>query len=251
MRTWIAAVGLTMLSIAGCEAEPDATCASCAMSFTDAECDDLARANGCASGSSYEERICSPATRGCRFLGCPVGRSVTCGAPAPDGGMVPTDGGATDAPIAGDVERCEAAAAAITCADADRQCAGRALGMYCATERADVLGNGVECLRDFSDATGCRSFSDRSGADACIRAALEPGAARVLDLANRIVALCGAGYPSSVDDATYGLTPPLPALSDESLAAIDACVVAALSCAAANRCLADRYPAPFACFAAP
>lgn len=50
-----------------------AECAVCAVSFTDAECQDIADDHGCATGEAYPDELCDPPTQGCTFTGCPPG----------------------------------------------------------------------------------------------------------------------------------------------------------------------------------
>lgn len=158
------------------------------------------------------------------------------------------NGGTATGDAGADVARCQSTAAAVTCGDTGRQCAARALSTACTTERADLLADALACIRDNSDASGCRSFADPSGADTCIHAALQSGAARVIDVAMQLSLICGPSFPATVDEAMYGMTPPLPTLSDASLAAITTCVMAAADCTAATACFSSRYPQPYACF---
>jgi hypothetical protein len=86
--TMIASLAVAVgFSISSCDAGGDASCSVCNHSFTTAECSQLAQARGCASGEAYDDTVCKPATRGCKFTGCPVGR-IEC--------TFAADGGKTD-----------------------------------------------------------------------------------------------------------------------------------------------------------
>jgi hypothetical protein len=150
-------------------------------------------------------------------------------------------------PDAGTDETCEQIAASITCSDGDRECAHRALGAYCATERTDVLRGDLLCIRAHSDRLGCRSFADPSGARDCIRGVhAAAGYASALPLAQAFATACGE--PADPEAWIHSRHPPLAVLSDDSIAALMPCVTAAGTCTAAVACLAARYPEPYACF---
>ena len=76
--TMIASLAVAVgFSISSCDAGGDASCSVCNHSFTTTECSQLAQALGCASGEAYDDTVCKPATRGCKFTGCPV-RRIEC-----------------------------------------------------------------------------------------------------------------------------------------------------------------------------
>jgi hypothetical protein len=84
---------LATAALAACDAGGDASCAACGVSFTDNECNQIAQSQGCTSGESIPDTVCTTPTRGCQFHGCPAGE-IMCSLPN-DGGV--TDSGATDA----------------------------------------------------------------------------------------------------------------------------------------------------------
>src|SRR6185369_10015310 len=127
------------------------------------------------------------------FIRVSIGIVASLGLLACGNGATGTDAGSTgDSGGSADIARCQTTAAAVTCGDANRQCAARALTAACATEHADLLADALVCIRDNSDASGCRSFADPSGADTCIRAALAPGVTRVSAVAMQLATLCTA-----------------------------------------------------------
>lgn len=143
-------------------------------------------------------------------------------------------------------ESCEEIAASITCSDADRQCSHRAFGAYCASDRTDVLREDLRCIRTYSDAS-CRSFGDPSAARDCIEQVHDAaGYASAMPLAMAWATACGE--PSRATTLIHTATPPLATLSEASIAALLPCIEAATTCEAAQTCMAERYPEPYACF---
>jgi hypothetical protein len=72
-------LALASLFSASCLSDAgDASCSSCQASFSDAQCDAIAKSQGCDSGTSYVASVCQPATMGCQFKGCTPGRQIMC-----------------------------------------------------------------------------------------------------------------------------------------------------------------------------
>jgi hypothetical protein len=201
------------------------------------------------------------------LLALALGTGCPDNTPAPDAAVVASDtggGGAdtgpatddtgspgADAPVVDDVARCTATAAmvATACAgQADRTCEHTAGGMRCATERADVLADAYQCLLDASTGTGsCRTFSDPSGASACLEAL---GAATTLSsageaLVTHILATCTDTTRAQV---VSGGVIPLMALSDAAVGRLDACVMAAADCGAVSACAFTEFPDIVGCY---
>ena len=176
------------------------------------------------------------------------------GSASTDAGQEVADSGAqgTDAAAAGDVARCTATAAmvATACAgQADRTCEHTQGGMRCATERADVLADAYQCLLDASTGTGsCRTFSDPSGASACLQAL---GSRTMLTataeaVVSRIVTLCPEG--TTRPQLLTGGAMPVIAMSGATLARLDACLGPAATCAAAVACVNTEFASIVACY---
>lgn len=175
-------------------------------------------------------------------LGCDDGGGTDAGATS-DGGSSGTDGGAPGAdagPPAGDagpeVGRCQASSAALAAAcpdDGRRTCHAGAYAAYCLPEsRSERLADALDCLLAMSGASGCRTFSDPSGADACVDMAFDGLTDDdVAAIVGRISVLCG-------DDSIHPnrTEPPLWVLTPTQLSTMRACVEAAADCDATASC---------------
>jgi len=157
------------------------------------------------------------------------------------------DTGGGDTGGGAEVARCEAASAALaaTCpTDTERTCHAAALADFCdADARPGLLADGIDCLRESSDDTGCRTFSDPSGAMACVAAVYAGVSDAAVDtLVADTTALCGATTAAQTDPPLYNLTP-------AQLAAAQACVDGAADCDAVGACFAtDVQAAIAACY---
>ena len=77
---------LCLIAIAGCDSAGDASCSICATSFSDEQCHEIGTSQGCASGESVADTLCTEPTRGCQFHGCPFGTPIACVLPRRDAG---------------------------------------------------------------------------------------------------------------------------------------------------------------------
>jgi hypothetical protein len=205
----------------------------------------LVLCSGCADSSSTNDA----GVGGRADLGS---ASTDAGQQVADTGPRATDSGAqgTDAAAAGDVARCTATAAmvATACAgQADRTCEHIQGGMRCATERADVLADAYQCLLDASTGS-CRTFSDPSGASACLQAlgSRTMVTATAEAVVSRILTLCPEG--TTRPQLLTGGVMPVIAMSGATLARLDACLGPAATCAAAVACVNTEFASIVACY---
>lgn len=184
--------------------------------------------------------------------GCDDGSSVDAGGGGTDAGGGGTDagGGGTDAG-GGDVEvaRCQAASAALAAAcptDGDRTCHVGEYADFCqADARPDLFADALECLLAMSGASGCRTFSDPSGADTCVDAVYDGFSSPDVDaIAARAEAVCSSS-PMVVPQRTE---PPLFALGTAQLDALQTCLDAAADCDAVGACTEVAAGDIFACY---
>jgi hypothetical protein len=207
------------------------------------------------------------------LVGCPTAPIVDAGRDAPLAVDAPSldapmddagrDVGIADAPApscadGGPIDlvaACEAAATDMSTrcgGGSDRECEWLAIRDLCATERAEVLLEDMACTAAFSSApggTGCRTFSDPSGAAGCIISAhacfdVTNAAAVAGQVDAAFASLCGSsGGASPLHQAAV----PFAALSDETLSDLDACLPAA-DCASLRSCVLGEFSTIFACF---
>lgn len=184
-----------------------------------------------------------------RFLALGAGG---CGsAPAADGG---TDATAADAFVAdagadagSTADRCAAAARSLANACASRPdptCAWGALEGLCATERADVILAGTDCLIDMNTPGACAAYPEPGGGVACVEIVHDnAGYLSAGEIADRIVGLCSTdGALSDRGTILHRLPVPLAVLGDDRLRSLDSCLDAAFECNGVRTCLSSAIP---------
>ncbi|MBX3270477.1 MAG: hypothetical protein KF729_09465 [Sandaracinaceae bacterium] len=195
-------------------------------------------------------------------LGLMLGLASGCddGTPATDAGGTDAGGGGSDAGGGGsdaggggsdagggdEVERCRAASATLAAAcpgDGQRTCHAGAYAGFChADARPGLFADAIGCLTAMSGASGCRTFSDPSGASACIDAVYAGVTSAAIDaIAARGEAIC----PSSTPFNAAAAEPPFFALTPAQLATLQACLDAAADCDGARAC-AEATASPIA-----
>ncbi|MEL6185282.1 MAG: hypothetical protein AAFU79_11720 [Myxococcota bacterium] len=156
--------------------------------------------------------------------------------------------GALPLPGCSGADACADAAAefaAVCSDDGARACQAAGYGMYCENAvEPEAAAAALDCLRNESSSRSCRTFSDPSGAEACVANLLGPVTRpEWTSIVAKFVLVCGR--------ATTPVTfePPFAFLSQAQIDAVDACLDGATSCEAAQACLATGPQAPLAvCF---
>lgn len=184
--------------------------------------------------------------------GTDAGAAMDAGGGDTDAGGMGTDASVDAATTAADggteVARCQASSAALAAAcpgDGNRTCHAGAYASYCVPgARVDLLADGLDCLLAMSGASGCRTFSDPSGADVCVDGVFAAASdATVTAIVTRITGLCG---DDSIDPVRT--EPPLYVLTASQLEALQSCVDAAADCAATEPCSAAFQTPIAACY---
>ena len=156
----------------------------------------------------------------------------------------------SDTPASGDVARCMSIASMVATScegQADRTCHHTETAALCATERADVLADALQCLLDSSTGTGsCRTFGDPSGAQGCLD---DLAAATDTTDTEPVIAHLVAACPTATEAQflTMGAIPGM-ALGAASLDRFDTCITAAADCTGVAQCVNDLFPAISACY---
>lgn len=143
-------------------------------------------------------------------------------------------------------QQAAAAYAALCTNDGQRTCHVAAYGTYCsAAAQPSAAAAALDCLRVNSSSDSCRTFSDPSGASACVEGALAPTqtAARA-QLASVYEGLCNLPWLNQ-----FTFEAPFALLSPAQLEAVSTCVNGAATCEDADRCLrAGPQAAIAACY---
>lgn len=176
--------------------------------------------------------------------------------PAADGGTdaFVADAFAADAPAdAGSTaDRC--ASSAMTLASAcsargDLSCAWGALAGLCATERADVILAGADCMITMNGAGACSGYAEPGGGVACVEIVHDnAGYSSAGEIADRIVGLCSTdGALSDRGTILHRLPVPLAVFGDDRLRSLDSCLDGAFECNGVRTCLSSAVPELDAC----
>ncbi|MBW2460614.1 MAG: hypothetical protein JRH11_03125 [Deltaproteobacteria bacterium] len=147
-----------------------------------------------------------------------------------------------------EVVRCEAASAAFAAVctdDGGRTCNAMVLGTHCQSDaRPGNLADAIDCLRENSSASSCRSFPDPSAAETCVAAAYAGVTSSEVDAAVAAITAHCEFMTSPLEAAV-----PLYSLTSAELAAVQACADGAADCDAYMDCIAlDPFAALSACF---